>query len=1495
MKEFRLVDFKVYDEYISEEDDEYEQPEEIETIDKKYTQKYENSRFIIQLFGIDDNSNDYCVIIDDFRPYFYIKIDNNWGKSTVKSFIYNIKEKIGKYYSKSIVHYEVVYKHTLYGFDNYKKHKFIKIYFKSYSTYRKLKSLFQQYVDGTMKLKPYIFRNNECNIYEANIPPLLRFFHERELSPSGWVQVVDEDDANEPDEFTSHCKYECVCSYKSIKPLDKEVGVPYNICSFDIEASSSHGDFPVPIKNYKKLSTELVEHYDDDESFEFWLERMLYQAFGFEDNTIINRVYPKKSITQVELDTKIKKLLSLKKIFTSKMVSYEDKINKIMIELDNTLPKLEGDKVTYIGTTFWRIGETKPYYQSCVVLGTCSSVEGCDIIPCKNEKRLLLKWVDIIQEQNPDFMIGYNIFGFDYKFLYQRALENNCEEKFLMFSKIQDEVCGKKDKDTNKYKLEESSITIASGTHNLSYVKTPGRIQLDLYNYFRRSYNLVSYKLDYVSGYFIGDKVKSIDISNKTTKVYSKNLFGLHKNNYIVFEETGHSSELYNEGKKYKVIDIIDDTTFIIQGEASPDVEHKTVKWCLSKDDVSPHDIFEMYKGTDEDRAVIAKYCIQDCNLVHHILQKVDVLTEFTEMANICSVPFEYLVLRGQGIKLFSFISKECRRKDTLIPVLDKKNDGGYEGAIVLKPKCGLYLNEPVACVDYSSLYPSSMISDNISHDSKVWTKEYDLDGNLLKEWGVKDKDGNYVYDNLEGYEYVNITYDTYAYKKRIVGTTADGSPRYSKDEKIKVGYKTCRWVQFKEGHAILPSILKKLLSARKHTRTIAKHKKIELNDGTIYYGIIKYEDDEKIFINIDKGKEKIMKKSIRLIEDRYNDFMKNVLDKRQLAIKVTANSVYGQCGAVTSSFYEKDVAASTTATGRKLLNYAKNVVEDVYGNKICETSYGKVHSHAEYIYGDSVVGDTPILIKHRGKVYLKRIDEICMDWKPYEGFKLNDTKIGNRREKEQSILRGGKYYVWTSTGWSRLRRVIRHKCNKSIYRIRTLDSVVDVTEDHSLLDKHKRKVKPEELRLGFTELLENRYPKYISKSSNKEILSYYACSSKLECAKLVNWLHMKGISFHISISKIMGREIYEIYRSTQTYTTIVQEVKKIHTNYNDFVYDIETKDGTFNVGFPLIVKNTDSVFMSFKLTDLSGKPIVGKEALKHTIELGKQVGTLATKFLKPPHDLEYEKTFMPFCLLSKKRYVGMLYEDDPDRCYRKSMGIVLKRRDNAPIVKDIYGGIIDILMKNNSLEKAVEFTRSSLNNLVSGKVPINKLIITKSLREHYKNPKQIAHKVLADRMAERDPGNKPSVGDRIPFVYIETKRKKNVLQGDKVEHPDYIKKHNLTPDYGFYITNQIMKPIQQIFELVLEDIPNYNKKHHNEIENKLNKYTGDKYEEKRQELRNRKVKELIFDEILIKNNHRKTGQTTFKSLKKVVNIKPQYKVKSASSKKQSSLDKFFV
>ena len=87
------------------------------------------------------------------------------------------------------------------------------------------------------------------------------------------------------------------------------------------------------------------------------------------------------------------------------------------------------------------------------------------------------------------------------------------------------------------------------------------------------------------------------------------------------------------------------------------------------------------------------------------------------------------------------------------MPCIDKgSKDDGYEGAIVLDPKCGLYLDDPVCVGDFASLYPSSMLSENLCPSSKVWTKIYDLAGNLVLETGDKDSDGIYIYDNLTMY-----------------------------------------------------------------------------------------------------------------------------------------------------------------------------------------------------------------------------------------------------------------------------------------------------------------------------------------------------------------------------------------------------------------------------------------------------------------------------------------------------------------------------------------------------------------------------------------------------------------------------------------------------------------------------------------------------------------------------------------------------------------------
>jgi len=1268
-KSFRLLDFNAYDICLNEDNDEYNSEEDYnnENENNNSSDNENNQKeFIVQMFGLDENGKTASIFVQGYKPFFYAKIPEYWNKSDVSQFTEEIRKKLGKKFESSLLNTQIVNKKKLYGFDSGAKHQFVLLRFSNTIAMNRAKYLWYKSIQkegqfSEKKLIPggFLFNNEHLELYEANIPPLLRLFHIKEISPTGWIALpkkryIQHTEANK----STSCDFEFTIDYRHIIPLgQKESPVPFKIMSFDIEASSSHGDFPLPIKNYRKLAENIVDYknsIEDEDILEETLINLIKTAFGYSVSSsfdsCIDKVYTKFIPTESNLITLINKCLKEKfsdikkqkddvgtlfkflksssiieeeeddlqpnfenknkndiskewtiiNILNSNNCSRSEKIEILIKCFAKYLPNVLGDKVTFIGSTFLKYGDDKPYLNHCIVLDTCETpenVENVVIDSYKSEKEVLLAWQNLVQKENPDIIIGYNIFGFDYEFMFRRSLELDCAEDFLKLSRNKSEICAKFD---GEYKIETQTVVIASGQHDFRFIKMNGRVQIDMYNYLRRDYNLTSYKLDYVAGYFIGDSVKKIenDEINLTTKIYSKNLIGLEIGNYINFEESSHSSDMYKDGEKFMVENIdYKNNTFIINGIENPDMT-KSVKWGLAKDDVSPQDIFRMTNGSAADRAVIAKYCIQDCNLVHHLLKKIDVITGYIEMAKLCSVPMSFLVFRGQGIKLTSYIAKKCREKDTLMPTIDKGNlDDNYEGAIVLEPKTGLYLDNPVACLDYAALYPSEIIADNISHDSKVWTKEYDLQGRLVKETGEKNKDGSYKYDNLPEYKYVDITYDTF----RWVRKTPKGAA-----EKVQSGTKTCRFAQFPEGKAVMPSILEELLAARKATR-----------------------------------------KQIPLATDA---FMANVLDKRQLAIKVTANSMYGQCGAKTSSFYEMDVAASTTAGGRKLLTYAKKIVEQCYANRLCETkNYGTVLTNAEYVYGD-----------------------------------------------------------------------------------------------------------------------------------------------------------------------------------------------------------------------------TDSVFFTFNLATPEGKPIRGKEALEITIELAQEAGHLASSFLKPPHDLEYEKTFMPFCLLSKKRYVGMLYETDPNKCYRKSMGIVLKRRDNAPIVKDIYGGIIDILMKSKGIETAANFLKESLDDIVNKRVPIEKLIITKSLRSGYKNPQQIAHKVLADRMAARDAGNKPAPGDRIPFAYIHSGPK--ALQGEKIEHPKFIKERNLKIDYSFYITNQIMKPVLQVFGLVLEDMPAFRRKRErflDEIE--TIKYSlsdqPEKLRKKISTMRDAEVQKLLFDDYINKAKLMNSNQIDIRSM----------------------------
>ena len=1165
------------------------------------------SEYLIKMFGVARNGDSVAVTVTGFTPFFYFLVPPSLVRASAQNgriFNRSIPEAVLEVAQRcgvkegGVKDVRVLNKKDFWGFKGGHLDTFVRVTLRRHSYMRSMAGYMSRNtvrVNGT---------NHKFELYESNIDPVLRFIHVRDLDSAGWVRIPAAQMKKGEDcdalPATPHVNRDVSVCWKHVHPLRDESAqgvAPLLVAAFDIECNSSHGDFPVAVTSYRRLAVDLVAYYDDHlqtrpgHLVKARLAACVRHALGCLTDEDVGEVAAAEeearsgseaggcgaricdSITTVtfkrpEDGTKPKRVLRTQNavdaciddVYNSligrwtttemaveqnngkKEMTVEERASTCVTRItsvtevfaSNGFPELKGDEVIQIGTTFHVYGSQRCCYRHILTLGTCDEVGDGDAgggagdsilthtVACETEAEVLVRWTEMMCAVDPDLVTGYNIFGFDMAYMYDRAVQLGVERRFLALGRL-DGVSG-------QY-VEANLSSSALGDNVLKYLLMQGRTTVDLMKEVFKYHKLTSYKLNDVAFHF--------------TK------------------------------------------------------EHKH--------DVSPSEIFRMQRGSSADRRVIAAYCLQDCVLCNRLVIKLELVANNLGMANVCSVPLSYIFMRGQGVKIFSLVARQCRLEGFLIPTKqkrwpkkgedaaeeekEKEEEEGYEGAIVLEPKAGMYLDDPVTVLDYASLYPSSMISENISHDCLVIDPKY---------------------GHLRGVDYITITYDT-----------PSGECR-------------CKFAQ-PRNKGVLPRILEQLLRQRKATRKKMTHVVgTALEDGSRVVGTT---TPIATVVREESGRERECVPGS--VVSRYDDFQKAVLDGLQNAYKVTANSLYGQMGAPTSPLYLKHVAACTTATGRSLILRAKAFMEKELG--------------ANIIYGDT-------------------------------------------------------------------------------------DSLF-------------------------------------------------------------------------------------------------------------IVFDTHVTDGEGN---------------RVKLQ--------GKEALRHSIAQAHEASRLFKPHLKPPHDLEYDKTFWPFIIFSKKRYVGNLYEDDVDSCTQKSMGIALKRRDYAPIVKEVYGGIIDIILNHRDIPRAVAFLKGRLRDLAQGNTPLAALVITKTLKATYKDPERIAHHVLAQRIGERDPGNKPQVNDRVPYVYVDQGAGKNAntkhadgrkkLQGERIEDPGYVTLKKLRPDYGFYITNQIMKPVLQTFSIVLEELevlesrrrrpPHY----WDEVYMKYLEEAGGNTTKARDRFDRRKeaeVKELLFDPHLIK------------------------------------------
>ena len=663
------------------------------------------------------------------------------------------------------------------------------------------------------------------------------------------------------------------------------------------------------------------------------------------------------------------------------------------------------------------------------------------------------------------------------------------------------------------------------------------------------------------------------------------------------------------------------------------------------------------------------------------------------------------------------------------------------EGGNVMKPSCRWWDEMRVFIWDFASLYPSIMMAFNLSYENLVFDEKY---------------------MDLPGVKYLIIPINKY---ETVASADLPG---------------------------VIPKMLRKLVDNRS-----------------------------------------ALKKQMNAEQD---PFQKQIKNFEQNSMKVLCNATYGFCGAEKrgAMLAVKPIMYMVTALGRYLQKDCANYVGEKYG--------------IPTIYGDSVTGNTPVLLKDgKGRMFYREIRDLPLACHDVE--ELADKEL---MDPEEDLM------VWSDKGWTRIQKLIRHKSAKKLYQVTTNSGVVTVTEDHSLLNTEGREIKPTDLTKE-SKLLHRRLPKSleISGKTPDHSLKEAVFSNQLEAALYFWQLESREENPQIWETAdgrwlICGGQVKADCQviSVKEVTTSHQEYVNSHQEY---VYDLETDNHHFSAGIGrLVVHNTDSIFTLIKLWDPPKDPETGITPLPTIDQLCEETAALyemndffetaggftwpqvvnhyahrkrdpldVTKFsyqhqvnaflyliseklcteltarFRYPVIMEFEnmadKVWMGWV---KKHYCYRFWkENDPSKVkYIKITGMPVKKREWSPWTRSVLMGVTDRIL-NDKTDEIEAFLDKNLTELVSGQVPIRRLMVSKGYKNKaaYKHFRQIHLQVML-KIEER---TRWPVKDKSRVYYVVIKGNDKLYM--RSETPDFAVEHRLELDMEYYLKNQFEKPMRKL------------------------------------------------------------------------------------------------
>ncbi|KAG8744183.1 DNA-directed DNA polymerase delta [Ceratobasidium sp. 414] len=289
------------------------------------------------------------------------------------------------------------------------------------------------------------------------------------------------------------------------------------------------------------------------------------------------------------------------------------------------------------------------------------------------------------------------------------------------------------------------------------------------------------------------------------------------------------------------------------------------------KEDVHHSVITDLQNGNAESRRRLAVYCLKDAYLPQRLMDKLMCFVNYTEMARVTGVPFNYLLQKGQQIKVISKLYRKANADGYVIPNMKSEGtDEAYEGATVIEPKRGYY-DVPIATLDFSSLYPSIMMAHNLCYTTLVYKETIDQ------------------HKLVKGEDYVQ--------------TPNNGMDLFSRLAPKLIRISIDFFVTPKRRKGLLPTVLEDLLSARKRAKADLKNETDPFKRAVL------------------DGRQLALK-----VCTTHADYAPS-----SLGVKISANSVYGFTGATIGRLPCLAISSSVTAYGREMIERTKTEVEAQY------------------------------------------------------------------------------------------------------------------------------------------------------------------------------------------------------------------------------------------------------------------------------------------------------------------------------------------------------------------------------------------------------------------------------------------------------------------------------------------------------------------------------------------------------------------------------------